>query len=170
MKKFKISKKALSYIILIFSLLIFLVAYGLIIGGEIDAIFWIGEFLFLLLTITYISKKHHNSENRFVKTDWTNIFVLSLILLIGSHTFYCNVNKISYTTVRTYHTVVNEVMYRGGGTAWFYNPEGVEKSVEIRDYRIIVVDETTLISEGDTILIEEREGIFDVKYEILKNN
>ncbi len=170
MKKFKITKKALSYIILIFSLLIFLLIYGFIIGGEISPFLWGGMFLFLVIIVTAISKNYNKYKNRFIKLDFLNVFIISFILLIGAHTFYYNFNNISYTTVRTYGTVVNEITYKGGGTAWFYNPEGKELSAEVKDYRMIVYDETTLLYKGDTIIIEERKGVFDVIYQVIKNN
>lgn len=141
--------------------------YGIMIGGNpINTLFLPLLFVFPAILIFFEIK---NKPNRLIKTVFNilRIAMVGVCIVMLCIVFYDSVNRITATPIREYTSEVTCINYKGGGTAYFKDPEGTEQNVSLNEHRIIIVDEDSLVKEGDILHIRELNGFFNMRYNII---
>ncbi|MBQ2675974.1 MAG: hypothetical protein IJF54_01045 [Clostridia bacterium] len=160
-------KRAIFYSALLVVSVALTIGYGLIIGGDIAGQWWFVGFFILFCILFAFEWFCRKGKPGFKILDYKYVLIFLAIFIIFSIFTYHYANRISLTFVVEYDAVVTDATYRGGGTVWFNDPQGNEKSAQLDDYRIIVFDDNSIVSVGDKIQIREMKGIFDVDYCII---
>ena len=134
--------------------------YGFAVGGmptewhfALQALLFAGLFSFMV---------RRNSFDSLWKRLCITLLV-TVIAVVGSWVIYFCVNSLQGTFVAEYDAVVTDTNYRGGGTAWFQNPKGEERAVDLQDHRWVVTDDS-YVKIGDTIRVREYVGLFDMPF------
>lgn len=89
--------------------------------------------------------------------------LVTVIAVMGSRVIYFYANSLQGTFVSEYDATVYDAYYRGGGRAYFLNPDGAERATDLHDHRLIVLDDN-YVKIGDTIRVREYVGLFDVPF------
>ena len=134
--------------------------YGFLMGGTPHLVFMALLFAVFFITTAVFALKDKDKWLRKTIISITAAF-LGVLLFVGA---YMTINQLGGTPVDEYSALVENVNYEGGGRIYFENPQGESMNAQIHDYRIIVVDNDTLIRAGDRVRIQEIEGLFGVHY------
>ena len=89
--------------------------------------------------------------------------LVTVLAVVGSWAVYFHVNSLQSAFIAEYDAVVTDVYGRGGGRAYFLNPDGAERATDLHDHRLIVLDDN-YVKIGDTIRVREYVGLFDVPF------
>ena len=135
-------------------------AYGFLIGGTPHVIFMALLFAVFFVTTAIFALKDKDKWLPKLAISVTAAF-LGVLLFLGA---YLAINRLDGTPKDEYTAIVTNVSYHGGGCIYFENPQGESMDAFIHDYRIIIVDEDTVIRVGDRVDIREMEGLFGVSY------
>ena len=162
-KEHTLMKKTIIYVILA----LFEITLGLIYGFILKNIFSIEICLAIAFLVPFVlvlafSKK----ENDKMGAKFLKIFVIALVFAMVCGTIFISANAIKGEFIGEYEVVVESISGHGGGRAGFTSPYGTYEYVDLNDYRIILTDEDDYVDVGDTILVKEYKGIFDMHYYI----
>ncbi len=133
--------------------------YGLFFQNYmLDDFFFISAII-VPFTVLIISSKEETS----MSTKCEKALILSLALMVIFVISFDGLNKLDGEFIDEYDVIVEEVTHRDGGQATFTTPQGNEGSVDLHDYRPIIVDDD-YVDVGDTIRVREYKGIFNELY------
>ena len=133
-------------------------AYGFLLQNIIPA--EVCLFVAFLVPFFVISISSKSQREVYVKLIETS--VLSLLLAAVFIAVFFGGNQFRGEFIGEYDVIVEYVNHRGGGYADFTTPQGNEGSVDLHDYRPIIVDD--YVDVGDTIRVREYKGIFNELY------
>ena len=148
------------YLVIALCAVIFPLVYGFTVGGMPT------EWLFAVQTLLFGGLFSFMTRRNSFESLWKRLcltLLVTVIAVVGGWAIYFYTNSLQGTFVSEYDAVVTDTYYRGGGTAWFYNPKGEERAVELHDHRLIVTDDS-YVKIGDTIRVREYVGLFDVPF------
>ncbi len=148
----------------------FLFLYGLLF--LLDQIKWVlplisCQFAVIVCLSIVLNRKHDAGKllSKIVKPVAMGIasVVFSLLLCMA-------VNNLSLTQVDEYDTIVTRTQWKACfHTVYFETPDGEEQSADVLDFRIIVIDEDSLIKPQQYVHVKEYEGLFGLDhYEIVQ--
>ncbi len=148
------------YLVIALCAVILPLVYGFTVGGmptewhfAVQALLFGGLFSFMT--------RRNSFESLWKRLCLT--LLVTVIAVVGSWVIYFYTNSLQGTFVSEYDAVVTDTYYRGGGTAWFYNPQGEERSVELHGDSLSVTSDSH-VEIGDTIRVREYVGLFDVPF------
>jgi membrane-bound ClpP family serine protease len=148
------------YLVIALCAVILPLVYGFTVGGmptewhfALQALLFAGLFSFMI---------RRNSFDSLWKRLCLTLLV-TVIAVVGGWAIYFYTNSLQSTFVSEYDAVVTDTYYRGGGTAWFQNPKGEERSVELHGDSLSVTSDSH-VEIGDTIRVREYKGLFDVPF------
>jgi len=148
------------YLVIALCAVILPLVYGFTVGGmptewhfAVQALLFGGLFSFMT--------RRNSFESLWKRLCLT--LLVTVIAVVGSWGIYIYTNSLQCTFVSEYDAVVTDTYYRGGGTAWFYNPQGEERSVELHGDSLSVTSDSH-VEIGDTIRVREYVGLFDVPF------
>ena len=148
------------YLVIALCAVILPLVYGFTVGGMPT------EWHFAVQTLLFGGLFSFMTRRNSFESLWKRlclILLVTVIAVVGSWGIYIYTNSLQCTFVSEYDAVVTDTYYRGGGTAWFYNPQGEERAVDLHDHRLIVTDDSH-VEIGDTIRVREYVGLFDVPF------
>lgn len=161
-------KKDWVYSILIIFEIVLGFAYGFLLQNIIPAeVCLFVAFLvpFFVISISSKSQREVYVNQREVYVKLIETSVLSLILAAVFIAVFFGGNQFRGEFIGEYDVIVEYVNGKGGGYADFTTPQGNKGSVDLHDYRPIIVDDD-YVAVGDTIRVREYKGLFKELYYI----
>ena len=152
-------KKSWIYIVLAVFEMAFGLAYGFLLQNVLTFEFCLIVAFIVPFTVLSISFK----ESRDTIVNWKKLLLLSLFLMLVFSFVFFKGNQLHGEFIDEYDVTVEYVNYRGGGYANFTTPQGKEGSVDLHDYRPIIIDDDR-VDLGDKIRVREYKGIFNEYY------
>ena len=148
------------YLVIALCAVILPLVYGFAVGGvptewhfALQALLFAGLFSFMV---------RRNSFDSLWKRLCITLLV-TVLAVVGSCVIYLCANNLQGIFVSEYDAVVTHTHYHGGGTAWFQNPKGEERSVELHGNSLSVTSDSH-VEIGDAIRVREYVGLFDVPF------
>ncbi len=149
------------YLVIALCAVILPLVYGFTVGGmptewhfAVQALLFGGLFSFMT--------RRNSFESLWKRLCLT--LLVTVIAVVGSWVIYFFANSLQGTFVSEYDAVVTHTdYYRFSGTAWFQNPKGEERSVELHGDSLRVTSDSH-VEIGDTIRVREYVGLFDVPF------
>ena len=152
-------KKGWVYSILIIFEIVLGLAYGFLLQNVIPVeVCLFVAFLVPFFVISISSKKQRDVYVKLIETS-----VLSLLLVAVFIAVIFGGNQLRGEFIGEYDVIVEYVNGRGGGYANFTTPQGNEGSVDLHEYRPIILDDD-YVDVGDTIKVREYKGFFNELY------
>ena len=148
------------YLVIALCAVILPLVYGFAVGGMPT------EWHFALQTLLFAGLFSFMVRRNSFDSLWKRLCLTLLVTVLavaGSWAFYFHVNNLQSTFVAEYEATVNDVYYRGEGTAYFLNPDGEARAADLQDRRWVVTDDS-YVKIGDTIRVREYKGLFDVPF------
>lgn len=152
-------KKIWLFILLLLFEIVLGLAYGLGLQNIVPVEVCLFIAFFVPLCIISVSLK--NQRDTYVKL--IEVLVLSLLSIAVFIAVFFGGNQLRGDFIDEYDVIVEYVNGRGGGCADFTTPQGNKGSVDLHDYRPIIVDDDC-VDVGDTIRVREYKGLFNELY------
>ena len=146
-----------------FILIIFEIALGLAYGFLLQNTVPVEVCLFVAFLVPFFVISISSKSQREVYVKLIEVLVLSLLLMAVFIAVFFGGNQFRGEFIGEYDVIVEYVNGRGGGYADFTTPQGNEGSVDLHDYRPIIVDDD-YVDVGDTIRVREYKGILNELY------
>jgi len=153
-------KKVIILISLILAEVVIGIIYGLSPQNKVSTLLFygLGAVAAFCIFLIFLLKNHRFSE------IFIDITVFSLILGLIPFFFSSDINELGGKFVAEHTVTVDKISGRADGTASFYTPDGSYATVDLHDYRIIILDGEEFVDVGDTIKVCEYVGLFKQKY------
>ena len=152
-------KKGWLFIVLIIFEIVLGLAYGFVLQNIVPVEICLIIAFFVPLFIVSTSFK----KQRDVYVKFIEVLALSLLSMAVFIAVFFGGNQLRGEFIGEYDVIVEFVDGRGGGYADFTTPQGNEGSVDLHDYRPIIVDDD-YVDVGDTIRVREYKGLFNEIY------
>ena len=148
------------YLVIALCAVILPLVYGFAVGGMPT------EWHFALQALLFAGLFSFMTRRNSFESLWKRLcltLLVTVIAVVGSRVIYFCVNSLQGTFVAEYEATVYDAYYRGEGTAYFLNPDGEARAVDLQDHRWVVLDDS-YVKVGDTIRVREYVGLFDVPF------
>ena len=140
------------------------VLYGFLLNGIVPMTAY-SVVAFCVPIIILLLRRRRDGETLIRKL--ADALVPSLLLAALSVAVFAYGNELTGELLGEYKVTVQEVSYRGDGTAYFTDTDGEKAYVGLHDGRLFVTDDEDLIEVGDTITVEKYVGFFGKEYYVL---
>lgn len=151
-------RKSYVYIILAVFEIALALSYGFILQNAVPLVFCVMVAFTTPIFVLHLCSK----ERRNISAKWKELLTASLLLMSVFSTVFFGINELHGEFIGEYDVIVEYVNGRGGGYAEFTTPQGRAGSVDLNDYRILIIDDSVEI--GDTIRVREYKGFFNKYY------
>ena len=152
-------KKVWIYIILI----IFEITLGLVYGFLLQNTIPVEVCLFIAFLVPFFTISVSLKKQRDMYVKLIEVLALSLFSMAVFIAVFFGGNQLRGEFIGEYDVIVEYVNGKGGGYADFKTPQGEEGSVDLHDYRPIIIDDD-YVDVGDTIRVREYKGLFNEIY------